>query len=246
MKLAHSLFAVSSAQWWNPFASSDPEPTAAVRANATLAPDNATDIISTINDQTTVASIVETTQPAFDQTTFPSFNETTQPAFDQTTFQSFNETTQPAFDSTTVGFNTTVVDFNTTVNFNTTVEMPITIFINETTTVPTTAKVIGTTVIVTTGETTTNKFHTTDDTTISTKFEPSTTGFWNGTTASTRKPPITVTYFTTAKPPSDLTRCERMRYDVLESGLVGAWVPSCDEKGRFEPRQCNNSARTCR
>jgi len=244
MKLAHSLIAVSSAQRWNPFAnlfgSNDPEPT--VKANVTLAPDNdLTTLTTTIVDQTTVASFNETTQPAVETTTV-NFNTT---FVDQTTFVSSNETTQA---ETTIGFNTTLVDFNTTVNFNTTVETPTTIFVNETTTVPTTAKVIRTTVIGTTGETTTNKFHTTDETTTLTKFiSGSTTGFLNGTTAgsSTGKPPITVTYFTTAKPPSDLTRCEKMRFDVLESGIVGAWVPSCDEKGRFEPRQCNASARTC-
>jgi len=244
MKLAHSLIAVSSAQRWNPFAglfgSNDPEPT--VKANVTSAPDNVIDLSTTINNQTTLASFNETTQPAV-QTTTVNGNTT---FADPTTSTSFNETTQADFESTTIGFNTTFVDFNTTVNFNTTVEVPTTILVNDTTTVPTTAKVIGTTVVVTPGETTTNKFHTTDETTTSAKFTESTTGLWNGTTAgATGKPPITVTYFTTAKPPSDLTRCEQMRFDVLESGIVGAWVPSCDEKGRFEPRQCNNSARTC-
>ena len=41
------------------------------------------------------------------------------------------------------------------------------------------------------------------------------------------------------------TKCEKMRADVLNSGIVGAWVPTCDERGNFTRKQCNNSARTC-
>jgi len=36
-----------------------------------------------------------------------------------------------------------------------------------------------------------------------------------------------------------------MRDDVVDSGIVGAWVPECDDHGFFNSKQCNYSARTC-
>ena len=50
---------------------------------------------------------------------------------------------------------------------------------------------------------------------------------------------VTVIYFTT--PANRRSKCLQMRADVLDSGIVGAWVPSCDENGRFTRRQCNTS-----
>jgi len=63
------------------------------------------------------------------------------------------------------------------------------------------------------------------------------------TTAIDTTSNVTVIYFTT--PAHHRSRCLQMRDDVLNSGIVGAWVPSCDENGRFAPKQCNASARTC-
>merc|ERR1711892_969787 len=54
---------------------------------------------------------------------------------------------------------------------------------------------------------------------------------------------VTVIYFTT--PVHHYSQCLQMRDDVLNSGIVGAWVPSCDVNGSFAPKQCNGSARTC-
>merc|ERR1712123_118514 len=54
---------------------------------------------------------------------------------------------------------------------------------------------------------------------------------------------VTVIYFTT--PVLHHSQCLQMRDDVLNSGIVGAWVPSCDVNGSFAPKQCNGSARTC-
>jgi len=54
---------------------------------------------------------------------------------------------------------------------------------------------------------------------------------------------VTVIYFTT--PVHHHSQCLQMRDDVLNSGIVGAWVPSCDVNGSFAPKQCNGSARTC-
>ena len=51
--------------------------------------------------------------------------------------------------------------------------------------------------------------------------------------------------FTTARPVSAMTTCEKMRDDVLNSNMVGAWVPECSLQGEFTSRQCNYSARTC-
>ena len=49
----------------------------------------------------------------------------------------------------------------------------------------------------------------------------------------------------TTYPTTSGTKCEKMRADVLNSGIVGAWVPTCDERGNFTRKQCNSSARTC-
>merc|ERR1719295_1627062 len=80
--------------------------------------------------------------------------------------------------------------------------------------------------------TTTKKMQTT------TAFETKTTGY-----QTTLPSNVTVIYFTT--PADRRSKCLQMRSDVLDSGIVGAWVPTCGEKGRFTRRQCNSSARMC-
>merc|ERR1719153_80891 len=61
------------------------------------------------------------------------------------------------------------------------------------------------------------------------------------TTISISFPAVT----TAARPVDSMSVCERMRDDVLNSNIVGAWVPECSLKGEFTSRQCNYSARTC-
>ena len=67
-----------------------------------------------------------------------------------------------------------------------------------------------------------------------TAFETKTTGY-----QTTLPSNVTVIYFTT--PADRRSKCLQMRSDVLDSGIVGAWLPTCDEKGRFTRRQCNSS-----
>merc|ERR1711892_1378574 len=96
----------------------------------------------------------------------------------------------------------------------------------------------------------TGKLTTLETTSTSTTFT-STTGNttpWTPTGTMTTTPVdttsnVTVIYFTT--PVHHHSRCLQMRDDVLNSGIVGAWVPSCDVNGSFVPKQCNGSARTC-
>merc|ERR1712168_78665 len=87
-------------------------------------------------------------------------------------------------------------------------------------------------------KTTDSNFTTTKKMQTTTAFEPKTTDF-KTTPASN----VTVIYFTT--PADRRSKCLQMRSDVLDSGIVGAWVPTCDENGRFTRRQCNASARMC-
>ncbi|XP_063055736.1 uncharacterized protein LOC134449623 isoform X2 [Engraulis encrasicolus] len=42
---------------------------------------------------------------------------------------------------------------------------------------------------------------------------------------------------------SNMTKCERERHNA--SGLIGAFVPQCDEQGRFRPLQCSGSTGYC-
>jgi len=78
---------------------------------------------------------------------------------------------------------------------------------------------------------------------------------WNGTDSSTDSwtdnwddiTTISISFpeFTTARPATAMTTCEKMRDDVLNSNIFGAWVPECSLLGEFTSRQCNYSARTC-
>ena len=80
-------------------------------------------------------------------------------------------------------------------------------------------------------------FTTTKKTETTTAFETKTTGYQTTVPSN-----VTVIYFTT--PADRRSKCLQMRSDVLDSGIVGAWVPTCDEKGRFTRRQCNSSGET--
>ena len=107
----------------------------------------------------------------------------------------------------------------------------------------------GTPIVPSDGPTTrkppTNNTTTMDTTTFSWMHNENGTDSWTTDWNDITTISISFPDFTTARPVSDMTICEKMRDDVLNSGIVGAWVPECSLEGEFTSRQCNYSARTC-
>merc|ERR1719431_200714 len=156
-----------------------------------------------------------------------------------------NTTTKP----TVVPEQTTIDDSTTHIHITTDTQQSSKNFQSTSAAAPVTTAKSGT------SETTTSWMPTRDTTPRTTKPTGSTTPWTQTPTKPTgRTTPLTPT--PTGSTPRTRTTptqqedrsdgsCRRMRDDVVDSGIVGAWVPECDDHGFFTTKQCNYSARTC-